>query len=119
MKTVHQALESRRDELRALNRAGGNLLEKGWLGSLSAFAGRLRWHCHFMQKLEDEPRIEFENMARVYDGFREEDWNQAYFDAWCAGQTGYPMVDACMRAPPRPILDQLPDARHAYVLCEL
>ena len=51
-----------------------------------------------MQKLKDEPRIEFENMARCYGGVREDDWNQEYFEAWCAGQTGHPMVDACMRA---------------------
>jgi deoxyribodipyrimidine photo-lyase len=51
-----------------------------------------------MQKLEDEPAIEFENMARVFDGLRENDFNQESFQAWCEGRTGYPMVDACMRA---------------------
>lgn len=51
-----------------------------------------------MQKLEDEPRIEFENMNRAYDGLREEQFNQRYFEAWCEGRTGYPLVDACMRA---------------------
>ena len=54
--------------------------------SLKAYESRLSWHCHFMQKLEDEPAIEFENMSRVYDGMREDDFNQSYFDAWCAGQ---------------------------------
>jgi deoxyribodipyrimidine photo-lyase len=98
MKVVHQRLEARRNELRVLKPSDPKALEPGWLGSLSSFAGRLRWHCHFMQKLEDEPRIEFENMARCYDGVREDDWNPARFDAWCAGMTGYPMVDACMRA---------------------
>lgn len=98
MKTVHQALEARRRELREMKKADPDAVDKRWLGSLSSFAGRLRWHCHFMQKLEDEPRIEFENMARVYDGLREEAWKEARFQAWCAGQTGYPMVDACIRA---------------------
>lgn len=51
-----------------------------------------------MQKLEDEPDIEFHNMSRVYDGLREDEFSQSRFDAWCHGQTGYPMVDACMRA---------------------
>ena len=71
--------------------------------SLKSFAGRLRWHCHFMQKLEDEPRIEFENMARSYNGLRPGD-GQALGDAdkerlaaWCQGRTGFPLVDACMR----------------------
>jgi deoxyribodipyrimidine photo-lyase len=70
----------------------------GWLKSLTAFGSRLSWHCHFMQKLEDEPAIEFDNMSRAYDGLREDSFKQNYFDAWCAGHTGYPMVDACMRA---------------------
>jgi deoxyribodipyrimidine photo-lyase len=58
----------------------------------------LAWHCHFIQKLEDEPELEFRNMNRVYDGLRENDFNQEYFEAWKLGKTGYPMVDACMRA---------------------
>ena len=36
-------------------------------------------------------------MAASANGLRENDFDQARFDAWCAGQTGYPMVDACMR----------------------
>ncbi len=51
-----------------------------------------------MQKLEDEPSLEFENMCHAYDGLREPNFNQDYFVAWCEGQTGYPMVDACMRS---------------------
>jgi deoxyribodipyrimidine photo-lyase len=51
-----------------------------------------------MQKLEDEPDIEFHNFARVCDGLRENDFNPDYFAAWCDGRTGYPMVDACMRS---------------------
>lgn len=97
LRTVHQACEARRAELRAAREAGLPV-DPRWLGSLQAFSGRLRWHCHFMQKLEDEPRIEFENFSRAYDGLREQEFDRARFDAWCAGQTGYPMVDACMRA---------------------
>jgi deoxyribodipyrimidine photo-lyase len=51
-----------------------------------------------MQKLEDEPSIEFENMSRAYDGLREDAFDVSRFQAWCRGETGYPMVDACMRA---------------------
>lgn len=65
---------------------------------LAAVFSRLRWHCHFMQKLEDEPRIEFFNMHRGYDGMREMDFNPGYFRAWQQGQTGYPLIDACMRS---------------------
>jgi deoxyribodipyrimidine photo-lyase len=69
-----------------------------WPSALRSFSGRLRWHCHFIQKLEDEPRIEFENMHPAYDGLRENAFNETFFEAWKAGKTGYPMVDACMRA---------------------
>ena len=62
-----------------------------------AFDARLHWRDHFMQKLEDEPAIEFHNFVRGFDGLRENDFNQDHFDAWKAGMTGYPMVDACMR----------------------
>ena len=51
-----------------------------------------------MQKFEDEPELEFSNMSPVYDGLRENEFNQRHFDSWCTAQTGYPMVDACMRA---------------------
>ncbi|MCE2814817.1 MAG: deoxyribodipyrimidine photo-lyase/cryptochrome family protein [Planctomycetaceae bacterium] len=68
-----------------------------WSGSLSSFRSRLSWHCHFMQKLEDETDLEFRNLCRAYDGLREEEFSEERFDAWCRGQTGFPMIDACMR----------------------
>ena len=71
---------------------------KNWRKSLKAFESRLWWHCHFIQKLETEPAIEFENMNRGFDGMREEQFNDELFNAWKLGETGYPMVDACMRA---------------------
>ncbi len=97
LRTVHQACEVRRREVRDA-RDIGSPIDSRWLGSLQSFSGRLRWHCHFMQKLEDEPRIEFENFSHAYDGLREQEFDAARLDAWCAGLTGYPMVDACMRA---------------------
>ncbi len=69
-----------------------------WRASLISFAGRQHWHCHFMQKLEDEPRLEFENLHRAYDGLRPAQADQAALAAWCAGTTGFPFIDACMRA---------------------
>lgn len=63
---------------------------------LTAFVSRLYWHCHFIQKLETEPDIEWHNMHRGYDDLREQAFNQAYFDALKSAQTGWPMVDACV-----------------------
>ena len=88
MRTVHQATEA----------AIASTNDRGLAYALRGFAGRLRWHCHFMQKLEDEPAIEFNNFARACDGLREDAFNPDHFAAWCAGRTGYPMVDACMRS---------------------
>ena len=63
---------------------------------LTAFVSRLYWHCHFIQKLETEPAIEFKNMHRGYDGLRENDFKQDHFDALVSARTGWPLVDACV-----------------------
>lgn len=70
----------------------------GWAGSIKSFEGRLHWHCHFIQKLEDAPRLEFENLHRAYDGVRPLAPDAARLEAWANGETGLPFVDACMRS---------------------
>jgi len=97
MRAALLRLEQRTAQLDSLREAGVSV-DRRWAGSLQSFGARLRWHCHFMQKLEDEPRIEFENFSRACDGLRETQFNRARFAAWCSGHTGYPLVDACMRA---------------------
>jgi deoxyribodipyrimidine photo-lyase len=73
--------------------------ERGtWGRALAAFEGRLHWHCHFIQKLEGAPRIEHQNMQRACDGLRDPVPDRERLAAWCAGRTGFPFVDACMRA---------------------
>lgn len=64
--------------------------------NVTSFASRLRWHCHFIQKFEAEMRYESENINRGYDRIRTE-CNESHYIAWEKGQTGYPLVDACMR----------------------
>ena len=88
MKEVYQKAESVRKKL--------SKDEKMWKKSLNAFLSRLRWHCHFIQKLEDEPSLEFKPMNKMYDGLRENS-NLDYLKLWKKGETGYPMIDACMR----------------------
>jgi deoxyribodipyrimidine photo-lyase len=97
MKEVYQRTQQRIGELREREDAGEKVDGK-WFRSLSSFNGRLHWHCHFMQKLEMEPSMEFRNLARSYDGLREDEFDEDKFEAWKAGETGFPMVDACMRA---------------------
>lgn len=64
--------------------------------NLSNFKSRLHWHCHFIQKLESEPQIEYFNQNPAYNTIRNE-LNQAFLESWKNGQTGVPLVDACMR----------------------
>ncbi len=100
LRMVVRELSARRAALRA-EEAAGAPVDRRWFGSLQSFGSRLRWHCHFMQKLEDEPRIEFGNFVRAYDGLREEftasPEGRRRLEAWKEGMTGYPMVDACIR----------------------
>ncbi|MEO0326590.1 MAG: FAD-binding domain-containing protein [Myxococcota bacterium] len=100
MKRVHQETERRQQALQRKKR-DGRLDDPRWLDSIASFRSRLSWHCHFMQKLEDEPALEFENMNRAFDGLREDALDaatrRARLEAWRAGRTGYPLVDACMR----------------------
>lgn len=93
MREVTQATWARQRALKAASKA-----DPTWRGALSSFSGRLHWHCHFIQKLEDEPRIEFENFHRAYDGIRPSAPDQDRVAAWAAGETGLPFVDACMRS---------------------
>lgn len=64
---------------------------------LTAFMSRLRWQAHFIQKFEMEPRIEFEAFNRGYLNL-EQPINEAYIKAWKNGTTGFPLVDASLRA---------------------
>lgn len=66
--------------------------------NLSAFLSRLAWHCHFIQKLEQQPNIEHVCMHPAFEGMREPHFREDYFEAWKTGNTGYPLVDACMRS---------------------
>jgi deoxyribodipyrimidine photo-lyase len=84
MKQIFQGLQQAKTQPYANQRA------------LSAFASRLVWHCHFIQKFETECRMEFENLNRGFDLLRTE-WNEEHFEAWAVGRTGFPLVDACMR----------------------
>ena len=65
--------------------------------SINSFKKRLAWHCHFIQKLYDEPEIECENLHPSYNGLREKSFNFDYYESWKRGETGFPFLDACMR----------------------
>jgi deoxyribodipyrimidine photo-lyase len=74
-----QALWTRRSMLQALD---PSLRPGPLLASLKSFESRLHWHCHFIQKLESEPRMEYENLHRGYDGLREPGASPGRLEAW-------------------------------------
>ena len=92
MREVVQATQRQQVLLQSQDAPQAARLRQG----LAAFMSRMHWHCHFIQKLESEPALEWRNLHRGYDGLREDAWNPAHFDALQAGQTGWPMVDACV-----------------------
>jgi len=57
---------------------------------------RLTWHCHFIQKLESEPELEFQDYHPYFKNIRIEN-NELLF-LWSQGNTGFPFIDACMRS---------------------
>ena len=61
-----------------------------------SFGSRLHWHCHFIQKLEDQPSIEWQDFHPFMRDLRDADADRLI--AWAEGKTGVPFVDACMRA---------------------
>ena len=63
---------------------------------LNAFMSRLRWQAHFIQKFEMEHLMEFNSVNKGYHNLNKLE-NKEYQKAWKTGQTGYPLVDACMR----------------------
>ena len=65
--------------------------------AFSAMLTRLHWHCHFIQKFEMECRYETECINRGYEILPHKK-NEAFIKAWKTGTTGYPLIDACMRA---------------------
>jgi len=93
--SLREVVQATRSQIAHLNAQGKGPGTYGAQG-LTAFLSRLHWHCHFIQKLESEPELEWRNVHRGYDGLREPDLNPAHFAALTQGRTGWPMVDACV-----------------------
>eukprot|EP00937_MAST-01D_sp_MAST-1D-sp2_P001295 g1295.t1 len=104
LRRVVRALAARQAEARRERHAAAPVAAAAaapaWPKSLAAFHSRLRWRSHFIQKLESEPRMEQHAQCAAYDALRTGpgEWRADHFEAWAAGATGFPMVDACMRA---------------------
>lgn len=84
----------------AENKAEGLSSQHPLIRGLQNFESRLHWHCHFMQKLESEPALEIHHMHSAHANLRDEALNDSTsrvrLNAWSKGQTGWPLVDACL-----------------------
>ncbi len=68
------------------------------LTALDSLVARLHWHCHFIQKLESEPALEWRAMHPLHEAARVATApDDPVLEAWATGRTGLPFVDACMR----------------------
>ena len=63
---------------------------------IDSFLSRLTWQAHFIQKFEMEEIMEFESVNKGFHSL-DKKVNENYIIAWKTGQTGFPLVDACMR----------------------
>lgn len=63
---------------------------------LNAFLSRLRWQAHFIQKFEMESKMEFKSINKGFHQLNKP-INLEFQNAWKKGQTGFPLVDACIR----------------------
>jgi deoxyribodipyrimidine photo-lyase len=64
--------------------------------SCDVFLNELIWREFYTQGLHNFPHVTKGAFRPEYDALKWSD-NQEHFTAWCAGQTGYPIVDAAMR----------------------
>ncbi|MDP5112457.1 MAG: DNA photolyase family protein [Flavobacteriaceae bacterium] len=64
--------------------------------AIQGFVSRLHWHCHFIQKFENECAMEFRALNRAFEAL-DRPLAPELLEAWKQGQTGVPLVDACMR----------------------
>jgi deoxyribodipyrimidine photo-lyase len=78
------------------HRDNNTVNSKQWGKSLRAFTSRLHWHDHFIQRLESVPETEFGAINPAYANVMYGNCKHK-LTAWTAGQTGFPLIDACMR----------------------
>lgn len=65
--------------------------------AMTAFLSRIKWHDHFVQKFEQECTYEYRAVNRAFEDLGAEN-DAGLLQAWKEGKTGYPLVDANMRA---------------------
>ena len=67
------------------------------LRSINAVISRLHWHCHFIQKFEVDCTYETDFINKGFYLLKRKT-NSDFIKAWEEGRTGYPLIDASIRA---------------------
>lgn len=70
--------------------------KRSLLRGADKFRAELAWRDFCYQLLDQHPMMHKENMRGQFDAFEWRDDDKG-FNAWCRGETGYPLVDAGMR----------------------
>jgi deoxyribodipyrimidine photo-lyase len=83
---------SLRDAYRYVREAGADSR------AVDMFTSRLFWNRHFTQKLADDPKATERAVNPVFRGMNRSAHDPESAAAWKRGETGYPLVDASMRA---------------------
>lgn len=92
IKMIIQATENRRQELKEIWSDEAKSHRK----SLQYFISRLHWQSHFIQKLEDEPEMQFRNLNRDFDSIRQTA-NTDLIEKVFSSTSGIPYIDALIR----------------------
>ena len=66
--------------------------------NLNAFASRVSWRCHFVQRLEVEATQNYICLNPELDSKLDRKFDEHKFNAWKNGNTGWPFFDACIRS---------------------
>lgn len=68
------------------------------VNSVEMFMDRIFWQQHFNQKIEDNPELFKEAINPVYRELHIDNRDEEKIQSWKNGRTGFPLVDASMRA---------------------
>ncbi len=94
IRTLYKELLATKDVLKSTE------VDQTQLNSLRSFEKRLHWRCHFIQKLEFEPQLEYRCMHINYEHVRNQNTLNAQeeylLNLWKEAKTGFPLIDACM-----------------------
>ena len=82
--------------IRELARTAWQSVQEGGGEGAATWLSELVWRDFYFMILHHHPQVATRAFKPAYDAIR---WpnDTALFEAWCAGRTGYPIVDAAMR----------------------